>query len=241
MVLMNDGDRAMQEHYDNLWAGAQAAFAAVAPGLDPHLLDRAGDRRRGATLLIRPSAAVAERVAAALDQLRALEPQQYYYQPHELHVTVLSLWSGTEQPEPYFAQLPIYRAAIEPVLSAAPALSLHFAGLTASPAAVMVQGFAHGPHLNDLRDRLRAAIAAAGLGHTLDGRYRISAAHMTAVRFYRPFQDLPRFNAALHALRQSDFGISAAAEIHLVANDWYMSADQVRIIERYPLPHATMV
>ena len=51
-----------------------------------------------------------------------------------------SLFTGTEQPEPYFAQLPRYRSAIDRVLSAAPRFSLRFDGLTASPAAILVQG-----------------------------------------------------------------------------------------------------
>lgn len=230
-----------QEHYDAIWAQAQAAFSTGATSLDPCLADKANDHRRSATLLIRPSAAVADRVAAALEQLRALEPHQYYYQPHELHVTVLSLWTGTDHPEPYFAQLPVYRAAIASALAAAPAFALHFDGFTASPGAVMVQGFADGPKLNHLRDRLRSAIAAAGLGHTLDQRYRIHAAHMTAARFSHPFQDLPRFNAALHGLRHCDFGSCAATQIHLVENDWYMSADRVRLLHCYPLDTASVL
>jgi 2'-5' RNA ligase len=228
-------DDALQAQYDAIWAQGQAAFAAGAPALDAQLLDKAGDRRRSATLLIRPSPAVAARVAAALAELRQPEPEQYYYRPDELHVTVLSLWTGTPQPEPYFAQLPVYRAAIDPVLRDQRPFSIRFDGLTASPAAVLVQGYPTGPQLNDLRDRLRSAIAAAGLGHTLDGRYRISAAHMTAMRFCRPPQNLPRLLAALQSLRRCEFGQTDMAEVHLVENDWYMSHDRVRVLQRYLL------
>ena len=58
---------------------------------------------------------------------------------------------------------------------------------------------------------------------------------MTAVRFAHPFRDLPRLHATLDALRRQDFGASPAAEVHLVENDWYMSADRVRVLHRYPL------
>jgi 2'-5' RNA ligase len=225
----------LQEHYDAIWAQAQAAFAANSPSLDPQLANKAADRRRSATLLIRPGPAVAANVAQVLERLRELEPQQYYYQPEELHVTVLSLWTGTDQPEPYFAQLPAYRQAISAALDGAPAMTIRFDGVTASPAAVLVQGFPDGPELNNLRDRLRDAITAAGLGHTLDGRYRISAAHMTAVRFYRPLQNLPRLTAALQALRRCNFGVTQVGEIQLVENDWYMSHDRVRVLQTYPL------
>jgi 2'-5' RNA ligase len=225
----------MLDQYDAIWSQGQAAFAAGAPALDVQLLDKVSDRRRSATLLIRPGAAVAARVAATLEQLRRLESEQYYYRPDELHVTVLSLWTGTEQPEAYFAQLPVYRAAVAAVLHETPPFSIRFDGLTASPAAVLVQGYPAGPQLNDLRERLRSAIAAAGLGHTLDGRYRISAAHMTTMRFCRPPQNLPRLLAALQSLRRCEFGQTDVAEVHLVENDWYMSHDRVRVLQRYLL------
>lgn len=228
-------NESLQDQYDSIWAGAQEAFHAGAPALDMQLLDKTGDRRRSATLLIRPAPAVTARVAETLDQLAAMEPGQYYYRPDELHVTVLSLWTGTPEPEPYFAKLATYCAAIEKALAGVRPFSIDFDGLTASPAAVLVQGFPRSLALNDLRDRLRSEIGAAGLGHTLDGRYRISAAHMTAVRFCRPPQDLPRLAAVLQTLRRCPFGATHVAELQLVANDWYMSHDRVRVLATYPL------
>lgn len=225
----------LQNQYDEMWQGAQAAIAAGAVALDAQLLDKAQDRRRGATLLLRPDAAVLLRIAEVLADLKQIEPCQYFYQPAELHVTVLSLFSGTEQPEPYLTQLPLYRSAIDRVLAAAPRFSVRFDGLTASPAAIMVQGYPDGTQLHDLREALRAAIHAVGLGHNLDRRYRISAAHMTAVRFCRPLRDAARLTAALQSLRRHAFGQSTVTQIHLVHNDWYVSQDQVHTLHTYPL------
>jgi 2'-5' RNA ligase len=225
----------LQDRYDEMWQTAQAAFAAAAPNLDPHLLDKTHDRRRGATLLIRPHAAVARAVAQTLAELRQLEPDQYYYAPEELHVTVLSLFTGTADPEPYLAQLPLYRRAVDQVLATTPPFSLRFDGLTASPAAILVQGYPDGPQLQDLREALRSAIHAVGLGDNIDRRYRISTAHMTAARFCRPMRDPNHLSAALHALRHHDFGPSPVTQIHLVQNDWYMSHDQVHPLHTYHL------
>ena len=225
----------LQDQYDQMWLTAHAALTGNIPSLDPHLLDKPGDLRRGATLLIRPSAAVAEAVAQTLAELHDLEPDQYYYAPDELHVTVLSLFTGTTEPEPYLAQLPLYRQAVDQVLAATPPFTLHFDGLTASPAAILVQGYPAGPELEHLRASLRAAIQAVGLGHNLDRRYRITTAHMTAARFYRPLRDPKAFAAALQSLRRHTFGPSHVAEIHLVENDWYMSHDRVHLLHTYPL------
>jgi 2'-5' RNA ligase len=226
--------------YDQLWLSAASAFAAQAPSVDPHLAAKGQDRRRGATLLIRPERAVAQRVGAVLNDLRLMEPHQYFYRPDELHVTLLSLFTGTEHPEPYLAQLDIYRRAIDPVLAAARTFLVHFCGFTASPAALMVQGFPaaaaqHDPAdpLNTLRDALRSAIHAVGLGANLDRRYRISTCHMTAMRFAQEPNDLRRFAGKLESLRNYDFGRSSATEVHLVENDWYMSHDRVRVLHTY--------
>ena len=228
-------ETSLQDQYDQMWLTAHAVLTASTPNLDPHLLDKAGDRRRGATLLIRPSAAVAETVAQTLAQLEELEPDQYYYAPGELHVTVLSLFTGTTEPEPYLAQLPLYRRAIDQVLADTRPFTLDFDGLTASPAAVLVQGYPAGPELERLRNSLRAAIQAVGLGDNLDRRYRITTAHMTAARFCRPFCDPNAFAAALQNLRRRSFGTSPVAAIHLVENDWYMSQDRVHLLRTYPL------
>jgi 2'-5' RNA ligase len=228
-------EHALQNRYDDLWRQAQSTLAAGAAELDPHLANKAQDRRRGATLLIRPSVGVAQAVAATLAELQTVEPQQYYYAAAELHVTVLSLFTGTEEPAPYLALLPRYQAAIAPVLAGTRAFPINFAGLTASAAAVLVQGFPHGAWLYELREALRGALHAAGLGDTLDRRYRIATAHMTAVRFCRPLRDPQGLVAAIVARRDLAFGSSEATEVQLVTNDWYMSQDQVSVLQRYPL------
>jgi hypothetical protein len=157
-------------------------------------------------------------------------------------VTLLSLFTGTPNPEPYLAQLDTYRRAIDPVLAAARAFPIHFCGFTASPAAVLVQGFPGAPAqqegvdpLNALRDALRSSIQAIGLGANLDRRYRISTCHMTAMRFAQQPNDLERLAGRLEDLRSRDFGQSLAAEVHLVENDWYMSHDRVRVLHTYHL------
>jgi 2'-5' RNA ligase len=229
--------------YDQLWQRAAAAFAAQTLSVDPHLAAKDQDRRRGATLLIRPASAVAQRIASVLDELRLIEPRQYFYRPDELHVTLLSLFTGTENPQPYLAQLDTYRRAIDPVLAAASAFPIDFCGFTASPAALMVQGFpaaaaagqASVDPLNALRDALRAAIDAVGLGANLDRRYRISTCHMTAMRFAQEPTDIRRLAGKVESLRKYEFGQSPAAEVHLVENDWYMSHDRVRILHTYRL------
>src|SRR5512138_162442 len=82
--------------YDRMWSEAQPKIRAGAAELDPRLLDRAHDLRRGITLIVRPDASVSERFDNAVAQMAELEPEQYYYRSGEFHITVLSLISAAE-------------------------------------------------------------------------------------------------------------------------------------------------
>ncbi len=229
------GQSSLQEQYAAFWSQAQTAFAGGSVTVDTHLAAKSQDRRRGATLIARPNAAVAERVSQVLAQIAIVAPEQYYYRAQELHVTVLSLFTVSEQPEPYLAQLPTYRSAIDSVLARVPAFSIRFDGFTATPSAIMVQGFPCGCRLDELREALRCAIQEAGLGQNLDQRYRIATAHMTTVRFVRPPHNLPALVAKLQTLRHCELGETRINAVQLVQNDWYMSQDKTRLLHTYPM------
>ena len=68
-----------QDLYEKLWRQAVAAFEQRKPRLDPFLRDRAGDQRRGVTLIARPDLEVVGRVAKFLREIAAAAPEQYYY------------------------------------------------------------------------------------------------------------------------------------------------------------------
>jgi 2'-5' RNA ligase len=225
----------LAQRYDALWQQALAAFAAGQVETDSQLERRLADERRGMTLLIRPAAPVAERVADFLREVAALEPAQHYYRPEELHVTALSLFTATAQWQPFFARQDEYRAAVREALGGIAPFRLVFRGITATPAAVMVQGFPLDEGLELLRERLRQALHTAGLAAGLDQRYRISTAHMTALRFKHQPQNLPRLLDALERRRQSVFGETLVSVLELVDNNWYMSVDRVQLIERHLL------
>lgn len=219
--------------YEQLWHKATAAFARGEPQLDPHLLDKPRDRRRGLTLVLRPSAAVVDCVQAFLNRLNF--PGQYVYRPEELHVTGLELISASENWRQEFRQWPAYRAILRQVLSRHARFKLGFRGITASPSAVLVQGYPLDNGLADLRADLRRSFAQAGFGHTLDRRYVVSTAHLTILRFCRAAADWPQLTAQLEAARQTNFGEMTVQRIQLIWGDCYASARTTRILASYPL------
>lgn len=233
---MTGGSRDLCEFYDSLWRKAIDYFDGTGQvRIDPHLADKAADRRLGLSVIGRPSPAVADAFSTLLHRLAQIAPHQYYYQPDEFHITVFSLFTATEAFEPYFAQSSRYLNAVRSALFTARRFEVVFQGITASSSAVMIQGFPKCPELNRLRDRLRESLREAGLGEGLDERYRISTAHVTVMRFQTQPRNLRQLVDTLASCREYDFGQMSFRTLQLVKNDWYMSSDRVEVLAEYPL------
>jgi 2'-5' RNA ligase len=223
------------EIYQQLWTEAVSAFERGTPQIDPNLSDKANDLRRGVTLAFRPSPLVRAKVKNFTDQLAEAAPGEYFYQPEELHVTVLSIISGTEFWRKEIRQLAACRAIIAEVLSRQRSFKISFRGVTASPSAVMIQGFPVADGLEKMREELRRAFARNGLGDRLDRRYKITSAHMTVMRFRQADADWKRLATFLAENRDTDFGEMEVNRIQLIWGDWYASANIVRTLQEYDL------
>ncbi len=221
--------------YEQLWAEALAAFARGHIQLDSHLSDKTADLRRGISIALRPTPAVLAQIKPFTDQLAAICPGQYFYRPEELHITVISFISGTVHWRSEMRHLAAYRTIARDVLRRQRPLTIQFRGVTASPAAVMIQGFVKHDALNQLRSDLREAFVKNGFPTTLDRRYKITTAHITVMRFQKPGADLKTLVPFLKAHRETDFGGMTATRLQLVWGDWYASHNIVRTLEKYHL------
>jgi 2'-5' RNA ligase len=225
----------LQERYDRLWSGAVGKLRAGDIEPDPVLAAGGRDRRRGLTVIAQPSPKVRRAVAAFLGELRGIEPDQHYYAPSEFHMTVLSLFTATAEYKRLFARTEHYVAAVDSVLRDVAPIRIEFTGVTASPAAILIQGFCEDEALNKLRDALRRQLRVRGLGEGVDGRYRLETAHMTVVRFRSRLRDSGRFVAALERARHLPFGVCDIESVRLVRNDWYLSHGTIETVGRYAL------
>jgi len=224
----------LQIHYDAMWDRAFSAAASGDIDCDSHLT--AGrDSRRGLTLITRPSQALRVRFDAVLDRLAGSEPQQYCYPAADMHMTILSLFTVTENPAPQLLRLADYRAAVSAALEGTEAFDIDFAGITMSRGAVLAQGFPRGPALETLRERLRVQLRDRGLDASLDQRYRLITAHTTLFRFVAPLQGAQRFTALLASMRDEPLGCMRVDQVELVINDWYMSSNSMEPVATIPL------
>lgn len=223
-------------HYDAMWTGAWPHVAAGAVDLETHLIG-GRDPGRGLTVIARPGPALAARCAAAQERIAAAGgPAQILQAQADLHLTVLSLFSVTEEFAPHLTHRDAYAAGTRAAVAGLPPFDVDFTGITISRGAVVACGFPRDDTLAVLRSRLRDALRARGLGATLDQRYRLVTAHMTLMRFAAPPHDPARLTAALAELRDAPLGTMRVDALELVVNDWYMSTEALEVVETLTLP-----
>jgi 2'-5' RNA ligase/tetratricopeptide (TPR) repeat protein len=202
----------------------------VAPFLD----EPESDKRLGLTLIVRPSPDVSDALARVNDRLRAVAPENFYYDPARFHFTILSLINAAAPPAIPGDLVPRFRQVIADVLRDSRPFRVTFAGVCPTRSSVIAKGFPADDSLERIRAALRFELTAAGLGAGLDERYPSRGAHVTLARFKvnRPARPLVEL---LDQLRGADLGDMSVGHAQLVENDFYMSATKVRLIAGLPL------
>ena len=221
-------------HYDALRQAALPCLARGAAELDT-LLDSPLDTRRGLTVLARPPAAITAAIETLLADFRSLEPRQYYYPAADVHLTILSLISAHAGFSLAAIEPAAYAQAVREALRGLPPFAIRYAGLTAVPGGVLVQGFPLDEGLLHLREALRAHFRQAGLAHSIDQRYRLQTAHSTVIRFRQPLASPAQLVAALARCRQQLIGTFEVRTVELVFGDWYQRAQHTQQLATYSL------
>jgi len=199
------------------------------------LINDPSDLRRGITVLSYFDSSVKSNIANFLNELKIIEPEQYYYPQHELHLTILSIISciagfklSTINVEAYCS---IFQESIKDIGS----FKINYKGITVSPSCILIQGFPDSEQLNILRNSLRANFKKANLVSTIDTRYEISTAHTTAVRCMAPFNNSHNVMKILSKYRNYDFGTIEVNTLELVFNNWYQNLSITKNLARLKL------
>ena len=199
------------------------------------LLDAAQDDRRGITLLARPPGHITKNIEAILADFQLLEPGQYYYPPTDIHLTILSIISCYSGFTLDVIDPQAYCNAVGTIVQRTRSFPIKFAGLTASPGGIMVQGFPQGNGLQTLRNELRKFFQASGLPQSIDQRYSIQTAHSTVIRFREPLRDAAILLETLAKYQHYFIGTFTVDTLELVYNDWYQRQATTQLLARYSL------
>jgi 2'-5' RNA ligase len=217
----------LKQNYDKLFAEFKKAANSISFQVD-EFIDSNSDDRYGITLIIRPPISVRNRIQIFLDELKKLEPNQYYYENSDIHITVLSIiscYSGFKLDQ---ININDYTRLISECLAKSKKFDINFNGVTATLNGIITQGFISDNTLNDLRDNLRLTFKNSGLEQSIDQRYKLQTAHSTVVRFRNEVKKQSEFMAVIDKYRDFDFGTFNVDHIELVFNDWYQRIENVK-------------
>jgi 2'-5' RNA ligase len=225
----------IQVTYSKLWGQAVQSIETNSVRIDPSLVNKDSDLRRGFTLICRPSHSVQRNVMDFLGEARMVEPNQYYYQSHELHTTVLTIITCHVDFRLNEIDLSPYVEALNQAVANVPMFQIRYHGITASPECVMIQGFPEGQTLELLRQNIRDTFKELGVHSTLDKRFKTHTAHMTCLRFQDSLMTNAEFLSYLQQNKDTDFGTSEIFDLEFVVNDWYMSEENTKVLRCFQL------
>jgi 2'-5' RNA ligase len=210
----------LTEHYNQLYIKSSEGILAGNYTIDSQI-NNASDSRFGITLIIRPNETIKTNIQSLLNELKAFDDTQYYYPDSDIHITVLSIISCHDGFTLDKISIQDYLEIIQRSLVGIDQIKIEFKGVTASPSAIMIQGFPTDESLNNLRNKLRANFKASALQQSIDSRYEISTAHSTIMRFQEKLENPEKLIAVLEKFRDYNFGEFTVDKLELVYNNWY--------------------
>lgn len=222
------------EHYDELYKTSIDLVKKTNFTIDDYI-ENPLDKRFGITLLIRPNKASLNYIQDFLNELKAIDPTQYYYPNSDIHITVASIIScyagfnlSQIKPSDY---IEIINNSLENFQS----FKIKLNGITASESGIMLQGYYNKGTLDLLRDKLRQNFRNSNLEQSIDKRYELITAHSTVVRFRNEVKEKEQFIEILEAYRDKNFGQFEVSELELVYNDWYQRKEKVHLLKVFRL------
>ncbi|MDC7126677.1 MAG: hypothetical protein PQJ46_13990 [Spirochaetales bacterium] len=224
----------LNKHYNNLYIESIKKIADNNYEIDK-MIDSANDNRFGLSLVLRPPSRIKENISAFLNDIKQIEPGQYYYPESDMHITVLSIISCYDGFSLSNIDVPAYTKIITEVLSKTKSLAISVNGITASPSCVMIRGFAENDSLNDIRKKLREAFSGKTLENTIDKRYKLQTAHSTVIRFRNPLLNAEGLVKKLEYYKNLDFGTFEVDSLELLFNDWYLRKNKTKKIESFKI------
>jgi len=223
----------LSDHYDQMWKASAPCIRRGETDAGPFIEDYT-HKAYGLTLIARLHPDLSERIVAFLEEIQQAEPDQYYYPITDMHLTIMTLVSCDVGFRPEEENISAYLLCVQQALRGTPPFEVHFQGVTASNATVLVQGFPQDAQLKSLRDRLRDSfkkIGSVSVGH----RYQKITAHSTVIRFSEALRKPVRFYELLERNRNHDFGKCVIDTLELVVTDRCLRQEETQVLNRYSL------
>lgn len=186
--------------------------------LDNYLRNPDKDIRRGLTITASLPAHVSRNIMFCLQKLAAIEPNQYFYPPADLHITIIDLIAASSDFSLSTFEEKKYENVVREIVSRIGPIHWYLAGMITSSGALLVKGY-YSAELSTLRNVLRKELPLHDL--LLKERYPTISGHVTVARYTSPIQQADRFLKTLEEFKSINFGQFTTSSLDLVVHDWY--------------------
>lgn len=166
--------------YNNINQQGMSAIRNHQEQLDSNLLDPDKDMRRGLTLTASLPAHVSRNIMFCLQKLAAIEPNQYFYPPADLHITIIDLIAASSNFSLSTFEEEKYKNVVGQIISQIEPIHWQLAGMITSSGALLVKGY-YSAELSTLRNQLRQELPLHNL--LLKERYPTISGHVTVARY----------------------------------------------------------
>lgn len=181
------------------------------------------DTRLGVTLLIHLNDEIKDKIKQMQDEIKEIEPNQYFYPIDDLHITILDIIGAKEGQQFDEIYLKKSHEVIQKIIQEKMQFHITLEGIIASDAGLLIKGF-YEDTLQEIRDEIRDAFLKEQL--MLEERYKTNSAHITFVRFS---EELTNRNVLLEYIEKNkgrEIGTLEVSKMEFVIHDWYNTKEK---------------
>jgi 2'-5' RNA ligase len=206
--------------YTQIHSEGIKALRSGTEAIDPYLQQQSDDQRRGMALIVNLDGLISKGYNLLVNDLKAVEPGQYYYPQTDIHMTVLDLISASPQFSMNEIMLNKVIEIIHSSVNHVAAFEIEFHGIILSNGAILIKGYYH-EGLSEIRNNIRRFAALSGFD--LKERYQSISAHVTIARFKAQVENCEGFIQKIEDYRDFQVGVVRVNQMELVIHDWYNS------------------
>ena len=206
----------IKEYYDRILEQNKEVILKGGTG-DPYLLAPDTDTRMALALIIQIHPSINKVIDRYMNEMKAIEPDLYYYPDTDRHITVMDIlrgMPGRTVPE----NIKDYIACIQECAYNINPFDFVFDGFTMSDNAVMIRGYYEYP-LEHFRQQLRSELKKRAL--PLEERYQTFSGHITIARIPDRLTHPEQFFDYIQ--NRKFIGRMQAVIMRLMFHNWYDS------------------
>jgi 2'-5' RNA ligase len=210
--------------YSQIHSENCAALSEGKHTIDPILQNSNADARLGISLLIKVAPMITDEISSIENEIKVMEPDQYYYPKADLHITVIDLIAAHEEFRRNDEQIEEFILLVKKAIKAVAPFELMFKGIILSSIGVLAKGY-YTEGLQDIRNRIRCIASERGI--RIQERYQSISAHTTFIRFSSMLKNHLRLISFVADNLNRKIGSMAVKELSLVIHDWYNRRKEV--------------